>query len=216
MHFAREIGGAEYLRKSIIPIDAMRLSLVLFAFVYFLMPDLVFTTDFNYNHDRMSKGIVAVKTIAFVSVIFIISGCFLGTRVLKISRIRKTLGIELLVRPLALVLLLSTSFVALLSYARSFGGLSSALAQGALLRYARESVDVSDAVYGLYFVPMAGVYCVMAQCYSYASCGRLKLAYVACAVLGFLIIILYGLICASRGAIFIPVLLLCVRPYKFL
>jgi len=190
----------ELNRRSRIPIDAFRLTLLVCGLAYFIIPDLLPSTDVC---EPYCAGIPWLpRLISIVGLVALIVGFFLsyGLPVFKtrpgVMASEKSEYCFMLI-----VLLLST--VALCVYAYSFGGFLSAFSYGAIARYSdgrNIEVQGSSAV-GLYFVGMAYIVLIVSQ-YKLYQPSKYKKRYVAVLICAVIVVLAYSLINASRGAIF--------------
>jgi hypothetical protein len=198
---------AEIARKPALPLDALRMTLGLYAVVYFLIPAVL---PRSYACAPYCGGVpllpVALASVGLFAMIF---GAVLATG-LPVVAIRQHFEPQERSEFTLVLLGLAVSILALGLFASSYGGFANALAFGALQRYTgRELVEVSDSALALYFVNIGSVVIAIAQYKIYVA-PALRRRYAAVLAAGFVVVTVYGLIHASRGALFNIALLMLV------
>lgn len=195
----------ERSRAKKVPIDAMSMSLIMLTFIYFIIPDLIFTTDICGDYECNVNNIILIKTISFVGVFFIIAGYIIGNHVTPIGvKPRKH---PQKISTAALWMLVIVSIVSLAFYVNAFGGLKEALIIGPKMRFTKFDVELGQSVYGLYLVRLASIVLVVSQYYIYDSFGRNRRHLVLLIITSAIILFVYALILGSRGTIFQTILL---------
>lgn len=195
----------ELVRKNRIPIDAFRMSLVIYGLVYIIIPELL---PMTYGCEPFCNGVPwPPRVVSIVGLGALIAGYFLsqGLPVFKtVCRARANDRTEY--RFILLVLLLSIA--ALYVYASSFGGFLNAISYGAVLRYTgAKNMDIQGSVVALYLIGMVYVVLVISQ-YKLYQTSKYKNKYRVVLFCAVVVVLSYSLINASRGAIFNIVMLM--------
>lgn len=203
------LAAFDIFRKKRIPIDVLRMSLVVYGLVYFIIPEFLPLTD---TCEPFCGGVPWLpRVISAVGLIALIAGYFLsyGLPIPEISP-KVKIGDKSEYRLILLVLLLSA--VALCVYASSFGGFISAFSYGAVARFTgTQNTDVQGSAIALYFVGIAYIAMVVSQFKLYQA-PEYRGRYMLALIFSVIVILSYSLINASRGAIFnIPMLALFIH-----
>lgn len=188
----------EMARKNEIPIDSLRMTLAIFAMEYFLIPELL---PASYACDPFCDGVPWLpRIVAVVGLFALVSGFFLSHCLPTFKVTRRAVPSERSEYHFVLFVLL-LSFLALYTYASSFGGFISAFSYGAVARYTSVKVEVQGSAVAMHFVGMVYVVLVISQYKLYQE-SKYKSTYLFVLLGAIIVVLSYSLISASRGAIF--------------
>lgn len=186
-------------RKKAFHLDLFTMVLFFYVLVYFIIPDLL---PLSYDCEPFCDGVPLItKFFAIIGIGVLIFGY-------HFSKFFPVLSIK--TQPLVrenthynfMVFNLFIAFIGLYLFAQSFGGFTQAIVNGSMMRFTgTESISVSDSAVAKYFAPLAYIVFLTSQ-YKLYSNALLKNRYMILLVVSTIIIILYGMISASRGAIF--------------
>jgi len=193
------LAAFEIARKAKLPIDAFRVCVFLYCWLYFIIPELL---PLSYDCYPFCNGVPWLpRVISIAGLSAMIFGYFLssGLPIFKtVPRIRASDKAEF--RFILLVLLFSV--VVLYIYASSYGGFLNALKYGALQRYtSAQVIDVKGSAVLTHFVGVAFIIMVVAQ-YKLYKASKYRNKYIVILVCAVAVILLYSIIHGSRGSIF--------------
>lgn len=194
------------LRTPKYKIDAFRFSLLFYVLIYFLIAELL---PLSYACSPYCGGVPWLpRLVALAGLGALAAGYALASN-LPVIGIHRRVYISNKREYGFLVLISIISLMALYAYASSYGGIAKALSFGALQRYSGQKyVEVGGSAVALYFVSMAYIVFVFSQWKIYQG-GKYKKKYIFLLFINLAIIVIYGLIQSSRGALF-GVLLLSI------
>ncbi len=193
----------EIARKARLPLDAFRMCLVLYCWVYIIIPEVL---PLSYACYPFCNGVPWLPRMAvLVGLGAMICGYFLSSGLPTLKIVPKiAVGEKVEYRFILLVLLFSILFLYI--YAWSYGGFLNALTYGALQRYTdAQEISIKGSAVITHFVGIAYIVIVVAQ-YKLYQKSKYRNKYIVVLVCAMAVILSYSIIHASRGAIVAVVL----------